>query len=97
MSVSLRATEAAHTAEKAAGGDSLAAMRVLEAAAQGQPEWQIAVASRTLLHVVEELVVRVEPEVPGTPFAAVFAASGVGGEEGELDAELSLCRVKKMA
>ena len=42
----------------------------------------------SVLHVVEEFVAWVEPEVLGTPFLAVFAASGVGGEEGEFDAKL---------
>ena len=41
----------------------------------------------SVLHVDEKHVVRVEPEVLGTSFTAVFAASGVGGEKGELDAE----------
>ena len=42
----------------------------------------------SVLHVAEELVVWVEPEIPGPALGAVLAASGVGGEEGELDAKL---------
>ena len=42
----------------------------------------------SVLHVAEKLVVWVESEIPGSALGAVLAASGVGGEEGELDAKL---------